>query len=638
MSNRIELKSIGELLGMNFFIPDYQRGFRWVNQQVKDLLDDIDEFISEDRNEIYCIQPLVIKMREQKTFELIKNEAKNLDEIRSYLKGNWEVIDGQQRLTTIHILLNYLKIENKYNIDYKTRPNSKTFLLNINEEQKEYCIDSYHIVEVKKSIANWFSVKDSDYKDKFSNILLDKVKFIWYESVDEDPIKVFTRLNIGKISLTNAELIKALFLTESNFIDNDYQKTRLYQQEIAGEWDKIEYNLQNDEFWLFLNDAEYDKPTRIDLIFDLISEMNLLDLSKDEIEKLGKDEYRTFRYFYVWYSKERKTKEIDISKSWSVVKTIFQTFNEWFNDLELYHYIGFLIEHRIKITRILEEWNKPGKVKIDFISDFIIPEIKKTLTDCSDLNKQYEVNGSPKTQCRPILLLHNIQSVINQNKSIKENEKYKLPVFYKFPFHLFKKENWDVEHIDSHTENPLEKDNERKEWLGYSYEFIDDKAELKDGKNLKEEIKKFITHDESKPTTNFEDLWSRIIDLTSSNKNKLEDGIIDEKGNTVNEKDKLWNFTLLDSSTNRSYGNAIFAAKRRIIIGKDQGKEIIINDELNVEEIDGAIAFIPPSTKNAFLKYYNPFTNNLREWNKDDAESYLNNIKTVIDVFKKNQL
>ena len=39
--NIIELKSISELLKMKFFIPNYQRGYRWTEQQVKDLLNDI---------------------------------------------------------------------------------------------------------------------------------------------------------------------------------------------------------------------------------------------------------------------------------------------------------------------------------------------------------------------------------------------------------------------------------------------------------------------------------------------------------------------------------------------------------------------------------------------------------------------
>ena len=61
MSNEIELKSINELFGMNFYIPAYQRGYRWNIQQVKDLLEDIQEFIDKKKEGFYCIQPLVVK-------------------------------------------------------------------------------------------------------------------------------------------------------------------------------------------------------------------------------------------------------------------------------------------------------------------------------------------------------------------------------------------------------------------------------------------------------------------------------------------------------------------------------------------------------------------------------------------------
>ena len=71
----------------------------------------------------------------------------------------------------------------------------------------------------------------------------------------------------------------------------------------------------------------------------------------------------------------------------------------------------------------------------------------------------------------------------------------------------------------------------------------------------------------------------------------------------------LRNFTLLDESTNKSYGNAIFSAKRRVILGKDQGKKITVDDNFEIKESKSASAFIPPCTKNVFLKYYNPRNN-----------------------------
>jgi uncharacterized protein with ParB-like and HNH nuclease domain len=199
MNNKLTLKSVSELLGMNFFIPSYQRGYRWTAQQVRDLLDDIQEFIEKKQKGFYCLQPLVVKERKQETFNWIKNEAKDLNEIRNRLKGSWEVIDGQQRLTTIHILLSYFGLEpaEKYSLEYDTREDSKLFLLNVDDNKKEDNIDYYHMIIAKQTIEEWFKGKDDNKEDSLKT-LLNGVKFIWYESVDENPIKVFTRLNIGK--------------------------------------------------------------------------------------------------------------------------------------------------------------------------------------------------------------------------------------------------------------------------------------------------------------------------------------------------------------------------------------------------------------------------------------------------------
>ncbi|GHU71943.1 hypothetical protein FACS189450_08820 [Spirochaetia bacterium] len=619
VENKIELKSINKLIGMKFFIPSYQRGYRWDVQQVKDLLNDIQEFIDKKQDGFYCIQPLVVR--------------KNLLE---YTK--WEVIDGQQRLTTIYILLSYLNsqlnFKDKYFIEYETRIKSKLFLENIDPEERKVNIDYHHIVEANEIIECWFDKKDDDMKNKFRDILLNKVKFIWYESIDEDPVKVFTRLNIGKISLTNAELIKALFLNKSNFQGDDYPKIKLRQQEIAGEWDAIEYTLQNDEFWLFLNKAGYDRPTRIDFIFDLVCKKNILE-QKDYQEKIGTDDYKTFRYFYEWFKQTNDDKKK--FNCWKRVKDLFRTFQEWSNDLELYHYIGFLIEQNVDIMAILDNWNKKNQTKQCFKDDYLFPAIRSIIaikTDKDIENIEALKYGNNKDRIRPILLLHNIQSIINQNSTLVNNEKYKLPVFYKFPFHLFKKETWDVEHIDSNTENPLMEEAEQKEWLRSSSIGINDET-------LLAEIKTFLqptplpnlspeSNDsfDSNMQTTFDVLHMKIMGYKKqTEENKLNE----EKG----EKQKLWNLTLLDASTNRSYGNAIFPSKRRIIIGKNQGKTITVNDNLEVREEPGAIAFIPPCTMNVFVKYNNIVIDGLSEWDRRDANSYLDDIKSVLKVFLK---
>lgn len=613
--NKIELKSVSELLGMKFFIPSYQRGYRWTEQQVKDLLNDILEFSQKKKQEyeFYCLQPLVVKRKDEDVLNSIK-AATSIEEVETLLKGSWEVIDGQQRLTTLFIILSVLEEKSLYSIEYETRDDSKDFLKNIDESKKIENIDYYHIYQSKQTISSWFN-NDEEKKAKFKNILLNSVKFIWYESVDEDPIKVFTRLNIGKISLTNAELIKALFLNRSNFGEKDSEHLKLRQQEIASEWDSIEYTLQNDEFWLFLHEKDYEHPTRIDFIFDLICERNSLNLREELYKSIGNDDYKTFRYFYEYF----RTDSSNIEDCWKEVKKYFQTFKEWFDDLELYHYVGYLrctLKKKEKVIDIKELYDKWIGTKDDFVK-FLREKIKERIKDCHDLAKQYEVDGGPaKTTCRSLLLLHNIQTVVNQNNKLSSKEEYKLPVFYKFPFHLFKNENWDVEHIDSNTTNGLENEKDQKEWLKYSVLGANPSEELK------KEIMDFLRNDKGKKP--FEVLCQEIEKNNQS----------ESWHNPEQDKNKVWNFVLLDAGTNRGYGNALFPAKRRCIIGKEQGKTYLIDKEtLEVSLQDGAIAFIPPVTKNVFLKYYNTSIDNLREWSKSDAEAYKGNILKSLSVF-----
>jgi uncharacterized protein with ParB-like and HNH nuclease domain len=273
--NKLVLKSIYHLLEHKFFVPSYQRGYRWSKNQVTQLLDDIWGFANKENktsDEFYCLQPIVV---------------------RSRTENEWEVIDGQQRLTTVKIIIKYLADNHlkrplreafkkeEFSISYETRPESESFLNNIKKDYSS--IDFYHMWVAYKTTVDWFLHKDYNDCDKFIRTLLAKedkdnpVKVIWYEinDLDEtDAIDVFTRLNIGKIPLTNSELIKALFLGTAN-PNNRSQVANSQQIKIAAEWDTIEATLQDKSFWYFLYDKnntnlpQHKYDTRIEYIFDL---------------------------------------------------------------------------------------------------------------------------------------------------------------------------------------------------------------------------------------------------------------------------------------------------------------------------------------------------------------------------------
>ena len=649
---KLELKSIDYLVKehFSFFIPKYQRGYRWTEQQVKDLLDDIQVYRESKSGGIYCLQPLVVKG--------IPSENEE--------GGKWEVIDGQQRLTTIFILLSYLDSNsNLYELEYETRKGSWEFLQSLKnyntltlEELKKLKktanenIDFFHMYNARKAIEGWFDQRfKSDkqkekqaFQEKFLTTLRDCVKFIWYETDEKNPREVFKRLNSGRIPLTDAELIKALFLNQSNFSGNrSPEAIRLCQQEIAMEWDQIEYTLQNDEFWLFIHDDTWTKPTRIDFILDLVRERNGLHPDFPMPDNLENDEHQTFRYFYAYFlqnikrdkeSPEGRVGEKNVEwlmHAWRNVKRYFQIFKEWYDDLELYHYVGYLVAVNSGgvVSGLLDDWEAPDHSKQVF-KNGIIKKIKDSIP-YKNLNQSYDIGSNPaKTQCRPLLLLFNIQTIINQNKALADSEKYGLGAFYRFPFHLFKREKWDVEHVDSNTGNALDNKKDQQEWVKNIWFANQDKIKGKGA--LLQNICNFLDGS-SKQTVNEEELVDELEKLSEESR--------PPEGNRLNDKQKqmVWNFVLLDQGTNRSYGNDLFQTKRRKIIGKDSGKLIELQENLPEKTIalepkEGLCAFVPPCTKNVFLKYYTSARTNLDCWSLADAEEYKKAILDTLENFE----
>ena len=647
-ANWLNTIKVYDLFGKRFIIPDYQRGYRWNRKQVHDLLRDIQDFPIEHEDNWYCIQPLVVKPLAENEDEiktklatLLKKEEITLADIRKYLSQEhvYEVIDGQQRLTTLFILFQYLEQQSFFSIVYATRPESESYLHNIfkpdNPISCEKYIDFYHMNEVKEEIEKWFQTECQE-KEVFKR-KLHHVRFIWYETnPEEDAIEVFERLNIGKIALTNAELIKALFLNRYNF-SQENDRFNLRQHEIALVWDRIECTLQNDEFWLFIHDEKWNHPTRIDFLFEIIHQRDKLDLQAmlglnddDYTKRLGNDKDCTFRYFYEYLHTSNNT-NIAIQKCWDQVTTLFHILEEWYVDIKLYHYIGFLVEvqgEKKILIDLIDEWLSKD-------SETLLPKTKEQFTiKITERIKEYFRKKTLKSLrygtpgIADALLLHNLQTVVLQNCSYECEQRYGMTVFYRFPFHLYKKERsienkgWNVEHIDSASTNTLENIKEQKDWI---------KTAFMEMNNVQKEYFKDRVLSFLKIPDKFQELHDDINNILETDKDCLEEN----ENVNINEKYAIWNLALLDSSTNKSYKNAIFPAKRRSIIGRDKGERYVIDDELNITTAPASITFIPPCTKNAFLKYYTPDSNNILTWSKHDAKLYLEDIKRVLKPFIK---
>ncbi len=558
MQKILELKTVNELQKYNFFIPSYQRGYRWGNKEVTELLNDINDFIPRlvndhsDEMTWYCLQPIVLK---------------GIGEIK------FEVIDGQQRLTTIFLILYYLNqdfVESRrdklFQIEYKTRTDSNEFLKELRDgDINNENIDFFHISTAYNTVCHWFE-SQSDVFDKgaFRSKIKFNSKVIWYLSNEDDSISIFTRINIGKIPLTNAELIKALFLNSSNFNNNE-NKLRLRQLEIATEWDNIEFSLQDNRFWFFLNQKQ-KSTNRIEFIFDLMN-----------TEKDFSDPYSTFRFFN---KKFKKGNNEELGKNWEEIKRYFQRFSEWFNERELYHKIGYLISSEIiGINRLYVESDNFTKTEFNIYIDNLIKEDLKHL-DISEL--QY----ADIKNVRKILLLYNILTMLGSEK----DNSY-------FPFDLFKNENWDIEHIASIKDKIPEQN--RQQWLSDAKPFIEDNEE---GYKIKEEIGSWIPNEDN--DDNFNILYNKIVEYFNREMGDDDD---------IND---LSNLTLLDSATNRGYKNAVFPVKRKTIIDRDK---------------EGV--FIPLCTKNVFLKYFSDYPPKISFWTRDDRENYEKDLRKVLEDY-----
>jgi len=586
------LRSINSLLKdeqgrpTRFWIPAYQRGYRWAPLQVTQLLDDVWDFIQDSegwkRQTYYCLQPIVLKTRSA---------------------GDYEVVDGQQRLTTIYILLTYLKPmvdmldKTRFQISFETRGDAnEPFLEHIDLSRADENVDFFHICEAKKAIEAWFSKRDGSHKLKLLQHFLNddeagrNVKVIWFELAEyDDPVAAFTRLNVGKIPLTNDELIRALFLRRAS---RDGADAGAHQLQIAHEWDQLEKALQSDAFWYFLSNERGLRQNRIGFLFDFVARLNGMS------EQLKNDAYGVFHAF-----SERLKKETAIAE-WLSVKQVFMALEEWYENRVLYHIVGFLIQQRVDLGELLDlsgsmtKWDFERELREKVFAHVIggplqglnDDELRERISEKLD-NLEY---GQDSHKIRSVLLLFNVATLIESPRSN-----------LRFQFDSFKKENWDIEHIRSVVTRRPDRHNERVGWLNHCLGYLRTQETEED---LRKEIESFIGLPQREALdTIFEQLYLRVL-------NYFNEADIEETDNGIS------NLTLLDQATNRSYKNAVFAVKRQQLLSLDQSG-----------------IFVPLCTRNVFLKCYSPQVDNVMFWSKNDRAAYGNVIiATLVRFFKGN--
>lgn len=597
----ISLKSISDLSGLVFKVPYQQRGYKWTEDNINILLRDFHDFILSDKI-MYCLQPITV-----------------------YPEGDaYFVIDGQQRLTTLFLLQKFLNEEcgaglETYQLKYERDENQERENLLTKPISRLIDSDSDHffITRAYITIQQAFAQEDSPYNaEEFTHLLKKRreeksIQVIWYQLEDDTVAhQVFRDLNSGKIQLTNAELIKALLLNRTNGLRN--------HEQIAAQFESIERGLDNDRLWyLFSSDRDL-KPSkgqsRIDLLFNIVTDVAPSDYEIDSRKS----------FFVLCTNIEQ------LGEKWAKVLDIYSRILEFYHDVYLYHYIGFWNYFkgggkRFFLLELLKRSEVLGKSAFkDFLRKELVAMLNMNKEDFSWDSLTY---GDDKKRLRGVFLLHNVATILSSydslNESLIQHGKGTARTYEYFPFDLLHKQNWDIEHISSQTENDLTSESDRLDWLeGVMADFDfphtaertaqDETPEGKQAKELLELFEKLHINREL-----------NVADRTAFN--RFYEKFVELYDNNIENKNGLGNLVLLDSHTNRSFHNSLFPRKRRIVIIADGGSQ----DSEIKEKVQRV--YIPVCTRNVYLKAYNKKRDvSLTNWTQDDYDAYYEDIKRKI--------
>ena len=585
---------------ISFIVPSYQRGYRWDNLQIEKLLDDLLEFnnLKESKTfnsgEFYCLQPIVV-------MKLSETNAKKVLETGYDTRNKvfYEVVDGQQRLTTIFILLKFiLRDSEPFDLFYERDINANfirnKILYSLNnqlkpdEKDKTLCADAFYIQNAFSIIKEWFKkTKEitgrNSLKSNFENLVLNNTKIIWYElDPSENCYSIFKNINNGKIPLTDAELVKAMLLNSKYLAyENDYNDKiiKQEQQHYARFWDEIQKTISDNKFWAFINgNSDVKFSTRMDFMINLVVKINDKNFE-------GHGDHKLFSYFEDKLNFE-KDKVTFIENIFEKLRKIFRTLQDWYDNYKLHNYIGFILYYENKnlskkLDKLIELYERYNEKTKEEFHNYIILSIRKQFENSTLKDINYEENGK---KVEMLLMLFNIEE-LNQ---IQE----------KFNFYLDEKNNsWSIEHIKAqHSE--IAKKEDKQAFMKKEKESLVHKLENNNDENMNEVINDYIIqiNDYLKLEDPTEDQFRELAEQIDANIDGFDQFMMH----------KLGNLALLSKTDNSAFNNSPFYEKR---------------DMLNKWMTDSK-KNIPYSTNKAFHKMYSKqfFTLDFTRWTKEDFD------------------
>lgn len=554
----LENKYVGDLDG-HFVIPDYQRGYRWGTLDVERLLDDVQA--SGDAH--YFLQPIVVKK--------LHNEK-------------WELIDGQQRLTTLYLILQYIQRTTLpsallgYSLEYETRPSSQDYLSDLSAQDSEKNIDFFHIFQAYECIRGWFERQPNSVQSAidFFTATTKSLQVIWYEAPEHmDSKELFRRLNVGRIPLTDAELVKALLL--ARFRGKSGHLERAHQ--VAAQWDIVERDLRAPELWAFVTARSPKEATHINLLLNTLADTITKPLPGP------RPRFHTFETL-------RPAIEDSPKAVWDRVQDLHSLLLGWYDDRTLYHWIGYLIAVGDQFTSIVSLAS--GLTKTQF-TEALERRIRDRLSLSAEQLKELTYEPPTAKKCTEVLLLMNVESVRQRTASSE---------LYSFSAHA--SAAWSLEHIHAQNADQLRTAEQWTEWLDLHLKALES-LPMKDHSDRESILVDIQAALDANVLTGarFRGLEQRVVQAFSG-------GEID-----TDEIHSISNLALLSSKDNSALNNSVFEVKRREILQRDK---------------DGS--YIPACTRDAFLKYYTKTgAHQIHFWGPQDREGYLEAMLKFVERF-----
>jgi len=568
-----------DLENKNFYnIPEYQRGYKWAASEITKLLNDIARFEGEGER-FYCLQNITIVSRSE---------------------GYYNVVDGQQRLTTLVVLLAFLG-ESKLvsgKLQYKIRPKTEEFINDyilsnnihaflydndlfkcwqafiVSEKGLDHQ-DIFYLFSTAHTIFKWFENTNKD-KKLFTLKLLKQVKLIVNIVKSGSEEKIFGNLNSNRIPLDGADLVRAILITRvaneeglkagdiKNIVRVNERRVRIGWEldEINNWWSKKEIQ---DFFKYFVSissrgDVTFNQSKHpINLLLLIYAEtQSQTELTLDFIEYKGNRAIELF----------------------TDLKKLHQTLQDWHSNRRIYHFLGYLFAQ--KNARFYDIWTMWHKVQTrEKFVNFLKEKIRqlnfgtRTIQDVFDKKEDWFADKGSLVR---VLLLLDIISCI-------KSESLWLPA------KNFVRDGNDIEHI--FPQKP---------------EKIKDKAPF-----IKFLIDNDFAVDEKNILANYESRqyeYKYQVELDEFINKHIANVAINSIGNLV----------LLDESLNRSMKNSGYAKKRGRVIQYFQTG-----------------TFIQPHTFSIFVRFLLPgnikASQDMHHWTNVDIESNTKSIKEKLESF-----